>query len=162
VDAGDIGAGHHVTALYELSLAGTDAVRLPPLRYADAHAAPRSGAGDRRSQRRDEIAHLRLRYKRPGEERSQLVETPIARSEVVRDWRGTSTDFRFAAAVAAFGQKLRGGEYLEQWSWDDIAAIAAGARGDDPFGYRGEFLRLVRLAETVAGPDRVASLSAGE
>ncbi|WP_248281042.1 VWA domain-containing protein [Azoarcus sp. TTM-91] len=139
VDAGEIGAGHRVTALYEITLAGTPG-RLEPLRYAAAETA-RSKAG--------ELAFLRLRYKPAHGEDSRLLEVPLRRADIRQD-KG-SEDFRFAAAVAAFGQRLSdGGRYLNDFGFNDIASLARASRGEDPYGYRGEFLGLVRLAEGLA------------
>ncbi len=154
VDAGEIGAGHTVTALYEISLTGQDFQRLPAHRYGVATNKDRSS-----SRYTDELAHLRIRYKTPREDHSSLIETPILASQV--EPAAGSDDFRFAAAVAAFGQKLRGGEYLGQYSYADIRALAANSRGEDGFGYRGEFLQLVSLAQSLdvtepAGQDQVA------
>jgi Ca-activated chloride channel family protein len=154
VDAGEIGAGHRVTALYELSLADSGYRRLPDRRYgnresAAGHRPPRSGFAG-------ELAHLRIRYKHPGQESSNLIESPVMRSSVIPDVARTSADFRFAAAVAAFGQKLRGGQYLESWGYGEIADLARTARGNDPFGYRSEFLQLVSLAASL---DRAAHVA---
>jgi len=141
VDAGEIGAGHTVTALYEISLKGSEFLRLPPRRYGVSEQPQWSP-----STHGDELAHLRIRYKLPGQDRSSLIESPVRLSEINDSERSSSEDFRFAAAVAAFGQKLRGGEYLGDWCWNDIRELASRSRGADPFGYRGEFLQLVSLA----------------
>ena len=133
VDAGDIGAGHEVTALYEITLAGSGAERLPPLRYGSDGAQP----GTRAS----ELAHLRLRYKQPGgDDASRLIEVPLQRADI-RAQAGPS--LRFAATVAAFADALRGGQHLGDWDWDDISASARASRGDDRWGLRGEFAELV-------------------
>ena len=116
VDAGDIGAGHEVTALYEVALVGSGGERLPPLRYGTGTAAGKATAGD------GELAHLRLRYKLPGQERSRLIETPVLRS-AQKAQPGDS--LRFAATIAAWADALRGGKNLDAWDW---AAIAASAR----------------------------------
>ncbi len=143
VDAGDIGAGHTVTALYEIALKGSGGSLTEPLRYG----VPATTLAD--TPRDDEIAFLRLRYKQPDSESSQLQEWPIRRSQLVEDWKATSDRFRFAAAVAGFGQLLRGGRYLSSFGYDEVLATARGARGNDPFGYRGEFLTLVSLARSI-------------
>ena len=143
VDAGEIGAGHTVTALYELALVGSGGSLNDPLRYAPP-AAEVSG-------RDDEIAFLRLRYKRPNEHSSRLLERPLRRSEIVASLAHSSDTFRFAAAVAAFGQKLRGGRYTGEFDYDQVLDLARGARGEDRFGYRGEFLKLVALARSLDG-----------
>ncbi|MCA1778026.1 MAG: VWA domain-containing protein [Xanthomonadaceae bacterium] len=147
VDAGDIGAGHTVTALYEVALSGTGGERLDPLRYGDpstsAHA-PRATANTDESR---ELGFLRLRYKASDGEVSQLIEQPIESTSERRAEESMSNNLAFAASVAAFGQHLRGGTYLEGFSIQDIHDLASRARGEDPFGYRGEFLQLIRLAE---------------
>ncbi len=113
-----------------------------PLRYGQAAVTDSAARGD-------EIAFLRLRYKQPNSDVSQLQEWPIRRDQIVKDWKETSERFRFAAAVAGFGQLLRGGRYTTAFGYDDVLALARGARGDDPFGYRGEFLTLVSLARSL-------------
>ncbi len=141
VDAGDIGAGHTVTALYEIALKGSGGALTEPLRYGKAAADDAS--------RGDEIAFLRLRYKQPGSEASQLLEWPIRRAQMAGNWRDTSERFRFAAAVAGFGQLLRGGRYTGTFGYEDVLTLARDARGADPYGYRGEFLSLVGLARSL-------------
>ncbi|MEQ1801469.1 MAG: VWA domain-containing protein [Gammaproteobacteria bacterium] len=148
VDAGDIGAGHTVTALYELTLTDSPARRVDPLRYG-----PAGGTPARPDSPVAELAHVRLRYKAPDGNTSRLIEQPVRRADLrpLADLPATrSRDLRFAAAVAAFGQKLRGGEHLEGFDYGDIAQLAAGARGDDPSGYRSEFVSLVKLADSLA------------
>jgi Ca-activated chloride channel family protein len=141
VDAGEIGAGHSVTALYEITLAGSEGERVDPLRYRPAAGAKTS---------RTEIAFLRLRYKAPDGEVSNLIERPIALADLERDLRRTSERYRFAAAVAGFGQLLRGAKYMEQFGYPDVLSLARSSRGADPFGYRGEFITLVDLAQTLS------------
>ncbi len=134
VDAGEIGAGHSVTALYEITPVGSEARLTDPLRYGAATDATGS----------DELGFLKLRYKAPRADVSQLIETPIQA-------QGTaSADMRFAMAIAGFGQLLSEGKYLGDWSWGDAIALANGARGTDEFGYRAEAVRLMRLAESLA------------
>lgn len=148
VDAGDIGAGHRVTALYEIALVGGPGQQLEPLRYG----APQPAAEGKT----DELGWLRLRYKTPGASGSQLLERPIPRQGMRADLAQTSADLRFSAAVAAFGQLLRGGQHTGAFSYEDAAKLAEGARGTDPFGYRAEFPRLARLAGSLdqrAGQD---------
>jgi len=145
VDAGDIGAGHTVTALYEVTLVGSPGQRVDALRYGKGMDDPKRGPQPI-VQAKDELAFLKLRYKRPGETASQLIQQPI-RASAVR--KSPSEDLAFAAAVAAFGQKLRGGEQLGRYSWQAIEQLARGARGADPRGERGEFLGLVGLASSL-------------
>ena len=135
VDAGDIGAGHQVTALYEITPVGSPAQLTDPLRYA---AAPEGGASD-------EAGWLRLRYKAPGESVSALIEAPIPAAAGEAD-----EDARFAAAIAGFAQLLTGGRYLRGWDWDAAIALAEGARGADPFGYRAEAVEMMRIARDLA------------
>lgn len=96
VDAGDIGAGHRVTALFEIALKGSGGALTEPLRYAQPDAAPAAQG--------DELGFLRLRYKQPDGDASQLIEWPLTRAQVLPDWHAASERFRFAAAVAGFGQ----------------------------------------------------------
>jgi Ca-activated chloride channel family protein len=138
VDAGDIGAGHSVTALYELALVGSEGTRLKPLRYADK--------ADPAQARADELGFLRLRYKLPDEDESRLIETPLERADITERPQDASQRLRFAAAVAGFGQILRGGKYTGDYTYENVLELAGRARGEDRFGYRGEFLSLVRLA----------------
>ncbi|WP_370302095.1 von Willebrand factor type A domain-containing protein [Pseudooceanicola sp.] len=135
VDAGDIGAGHQVTALYEVTPVGSDAQLTEPLRYgrADPAAAPS-----------DELGFLRLRYKAPGADSSQLIELPITAD------LPPQADAGFAMAIAGFGQLLRGAPYLGDWGWDEAIALANAHRGDDAYGYRSEAVRLMRLAQSLS------------
>lgn len=134
VDAGDIGAGHQVTALYEITPMGSPAQMSDPLRYGPGDVAGDAG----------ELGYFKLRYKAPGENESRLIEQPIVE-------RGeTGAEARFAAAIAGFGQLLRGEAYLGDWSYADAIALANGARGADPFGYRAEAVQLMRLAESLS------------
>ena len=136
VDAGEIGAGHSVTAIYEVTPVGSDAVLNDPLRYG-AEPAPSGGT--------DELGFLRLRYKAPGEDTSRLIETAIP-----ADGTALSTDAAFSIAIAGFGQLLRGSTYLGDWSYGDAIALANSAKGDDPYGYRAEAVTLMRLAESLS------------
>lgn len=140
VDAGDIGAGHQVTAIYEVVPAGARGW-LPERRYdGNRPAAPATNRGS-------ELAHVRLRYKLPGETASKLIERPIPAS-LLRSATAPTGDMAFACAVAAFGQKLRGDKYLGAYSFADIRSLAG-----TPQGYwRNEFLKLAQLAAAQTGP----------
>ncbi len=138
VDAGEIGAGHSIMALYEVALTGSGGNRVDPLRYGSKAQTDTADSG--------ELAHLKLRYKDPGVEQSRLLGHVIRGSDEVPDLADTSEDYRFSAAVAAFAQQLRGGQYLEGFGFSQIRRLAARSRGDDAYGYRGDFLRLVSLA----------------
>lgn len=135
VDAGEIGAGHAVTALYEVTAPGSAALANDPLRYAAAPPASDS----------PELGFLRLRYKAPGETVSVLIETPITTSDAPADG-----DARFAAAIAGFGQLLGDARYLGDWGWEDAIALALSGRGEDGFGYRAEAVNLMRLAQSLS------------
>lgn len=144
VDAGDIGAGHQVTALYEITPTGSGADRLPSLRYGQAAAGGDATRGN------GEIAHLALRYKAPGQERSRLIETPVKADTLTRT---PGESFRFATAVAAYADLLRGGKHIDGWGWPEVAAAARDAQGDDRFGLRREFTGLVEQARQLAARD---------
>jgi Ca-activated chloride channel family protein len=135
VDAGEIGAGHTVTALYEIVPTGEKGW-LEPLRYGKSEAVD-SGKGG-------ELAMLRVRYQMPEGGNSRLIERPITDAVSV-----ASNDLRFAAAVAAFSQQLKDGRYTGEFSLKDTEALARGARGDDRFGLRSEFVQLVELAQSL-------------
>ncbi|WP_369684717.1 YfbK domain-containing protein [Devosia ginsengisoli] len=136
VDAGDIGAGHTVTAIYEITPVGSGGELIDPLRYG---AQADTGSDD-------EIAFLRMRYKLPNSDVSQLIEQPVTPEVVYGDIGEVSDDMRFAAAVAAFGQKLKGSNYGSAIDWDEIEALARSGKGDDESGYRAEFIQLVQTA----------------
>ncbi|MGB5474363.1 MAG: VWA domain-containing protein [Gammaproteobacteria bacterium] len=141
VDAGEIGAGHSVTAIYEVALAGSGGERLGAGRYQ----RERGGKGGLAN----ELAMVRVRYKLPDNPTSALVEALMLKSAMIGDIAQTSERYRFAAAVAGFGQLLRGGKYTGTFDYSDVLALARGARGDDAYGYRGEFLQLVNLAASL-------------
>jgi Ca-activated chloride channel family protein len=140
VDAGEIGAGHSVTAIYEIALTGSAGRRLDDGRY---QPQPHTTANS------SELALVRLRYKQPGGATSTLIERPVRTAEIVKDLGQASEHYRFAAAVAGFGQILRGGKYTADFSYPEVLSLARGARGADPFGYRGEFLQLANLASSL-------------
>ena len=142
VDAGEIGAGHQVTALYEITPADSPIRRLEPLRYGTSDPAP---AAD--GEFSDELGFLRLRYKDPGADTSTLIETPID-AEIEQP----TVDDRFAAAVAAFAQDLRGGRAageLGDWTMADTLDLARSGRGEDPFGYRAGAIDLMAIYEAL-------------
>lgn len=142
VDAGEVGAGHTVTAIYEITPVGAPG-SVDPLRYGEANQVMQTNDGD-------EYGYLKIRYKAPGETRSSLIETPIAVEGQYGDLSTVPDDMQFAAAVAAFGQKLRGSHFLANMDWDEIAALARAGRGDDETGRRAEFIRLIETAASIA------------
>jgi len=148
-DAGEIGAGHSVTALYEVVPAGVG-IGLPsvdPLKYQRT-AAPAGASAS------GELLTVKLRYKEPDGERSRLVARSLA-----GDAQGAaSANLRFSAAVAEFGMLLRESEHKGQATYGQVLSLAEAARGDDADGYRAEFVTLVRAAEHLAGARRVSQL----
>lgn len=138
VDAGDIGAGKHVTLFFELTLNGQKA-SVDKLRYAQDKAASKPTKSD-------ELAWIKLRWKAPQGSESTLSEFPVVKGEMPT-FANASEDFRFRAAVAAYGQKLRGSESLADTTWPQIIKWSEQARGEDKQGYRAEFSKLVKLAE---------------
>ncbi|MFD1710028.1 VWA domain-containing protein [Ottowia sp. GY511] len=139
VDAVEIGAGKSVTALYELTPVGQTTLHAPR-RYGQTTQAAATGKAG-------ELAEWRVRYKAPGQSQAREIRQPIA---VAPGNAAPSVDFKFAAAVAGFGQLLRTSPYIGQWTYDDALALARAGRGDDPQGYRAEFVQLVETARTLA------------
>ncbi|MDQ3138191.1 MAG: von Willebrand factor type A domain-containing protein [Gemmatimonadota bacterium] len=139
-DAGEIGSGHSVTALYEVVPVGA-----PPVAVGNDSLVYQRVSVSPEARRSDELLTVRLRYKDPQGSASQLLQT------AVRDrGRGTaSEDMRFASAVAEFALLLRGSEHRGQASFDNVLALARGARGEDDQGHRGEFIGLVEAAKTL-------------
>ena len=140
VDAGELGAGHSVTALYEVTPTGSPARRIAPLRYAEVDAAPATATAFA-----DELGFLSLRWKAPGEEASRLVEIAIPAAATA-----PGTEALFAAAIAGFGELLRGSGDLGDWGYAEAIALASANRGADEFGYRQEAVQLMRLAQSLS------------
>src|SRR5690606_25412745 len=124
VDAGDIGSGHTVTAIYEVMPVGSPARMIDDLRYGEA------GQGEGVSNA-GEYAFVKIRYKTPREDASRLIETPVSDENAVSSFAEAGEDLRFSVAVAAFGQKLRGTDAVAAYGYDRIMEIAAAARGTD-------------------------------
>ncbi|MFC3079864.1 von Willebrand factor type A domain-containing protein [Phenylobacterium terrae] len=141
VDAGEVGSGASVTALYEITPAGA-APSSDPLRYS----APRPSASAT-----SELAFLKVRYKLPGGAQSKLIARPIGPRDRYPSVEAAPEATRWAAAVAGYGQRLRGDPWLEdRFGWNEIAGLAQRARGEDPMGERAEFVQLVRAASEAA------------
>jgi Ca-activated chloride channel family protein len=145
VDAGEIGAGHQVTALYEIVPAGSPGW-MPDRRYPENQRRAEGSANG-------ELAFLRLRYKLPGEDQSRLIQQPL-RSSLIASARAPRGDTAFAAAVAAYGQRLRGDPWLGTFGYADARRLAQSAAGDD--WWRREFIRLTELAEQHANKGSAA------
>ncbi len=142
VDAGDIGAGHTVTALYEIVLAGSGGERISDLRYTPHKSRVDTNTG--------ELAFVKLRYKQPGTSHSVQLSRAISSNALNNSISDSSDDLRFAASVAGFGQILQGGTFTGDWSYSDALALARNSRGDDPHGYRSEFVHLIELAQSLS------------
>jgi len=143
-DAGEIGSGHTVTALYEIMLPGMDAVRRPavdPLKYQKAEIVT-TGEFE------DEVMTVKLRYKPPDEDTSKLIVRAVKDEHI--QLRKTSDNFRFSAAVAEFGLLLRDSEFKANASYEQIIRLAKDAKGKDTEGYRAEFIRLVETGELLS------------
>ncbi|ANV85442.1 hypothetical protein AWQ21_14440 [Picosynechococcus sp. PCC 7003] len=142
-DAGELGAGHTVTALYEIVPVGVDSpVELPTvddLKYQETQPNSGNFAG--------ELLQLKLRYKPPTGDNSELITQAIANDGKPLDQ--ASPDFRFAAAVAEFGMLLRDSPYRGESSFDQVLELAQGSKGADPEGYRSEFIQLVKTAQAL-------------
>jgi Ca-activated chloride channel homolog len=143
VDAGEIGSGHSVTAIYEITPKGSPSTMIDDLRYGEA-TVDNGGVANA-----DEYAFVKIRYKAPDGDVSKLITTPVTEANAVASFDQASVDQRFSIAVAAFGQKLRNSDQTAKFGYDKIIEIATAARGSDPFGYRAEFLSLVRLASAL-------------
>jgi len=150
IDAGEIGAGHSVTALYEIILKDNNKGWVKAMRYQQNKIAQNTNLSN-------ELAHLRIRYKQPNADKSQLLEWPLYRKEIKDSLANTSANFRFAAAVAGFAQLLKNNQYLENFTFDNVIELANKAQGQDSFGYRGEFKQLVSLTKALAKPVQVAN-----
>jgi len=151
-DAGEIGAGHNVTALYELVLAGEDVESVEPrvndLRYQTPRQLTAAAAGD-------ELLTVNLRFKQPDEDHSSLQQVPV-KYEPQR-FTDATADFQFAAAVAAFGMLLRNSSHHGDANYDAIQEIATASRGSDEHGYRSEFLQLVDAARRLTRSDAAST-----
>ncbi|WP_245555386.1 VWA domain-containing protein [Baaleninema simplex] len=144
-DAGELGAGHSVTALYEVIPVGAETdVNLPDvddLRYQDTEVSPEAADSD-------ELMLVKLRYKEPDGDTSELITQPLLDKGIRLD--ATSDDFRFAASVAEFGMLLRDSSYKGDATWEETLDLARNSRGEDAEGYRTEFMRLVEQAQILA------------
>lgn len=144
VDAGEIGAGQRVTAIYEITPVESNSGLINESRY--------QSAGDKNtdataSDKNSEYAFLRLRYKLPNESKSNLIETPIAMSASREQNPAHMQEVNFSIAVAGFAQLLRGSNYAGDFTYDKVIELAQANKGPDAYGYRTEFVQLVRKAK---------------
>ncbi|HAQ62798.1 TPA: hypothetical protein DCR49_12555 [Candidatus Delongbacteria bacterium] len=138
-DAGELGAGHTVTALYEIvPMTGGVQDSRGDLKY-------QSVSTKKDAYTTDEIMNIKLRYKEPKEDQSKLIEHPLKNSDVVLE--KSSNNFRFSAAVAEFGMLLRDSQFKKDSSYDQVLELAKASKGKDDFGYRAEFIQLVEKAK---------------
>jgi Ca-activated chloride channel family protein len=154
-DAGEIGAGHSVTALYEITLVGDGGVGptgAEPLKYQPSPTKPAPAARPVDAEASRELLTVKLRWKRPDGDTSVLEEVPLV--DRGGGFEQASVDLRFAAAVAGFGMILRGSDQKGDATLPMVAKIAASALGPDRGGYRAEFLDLVRKAEALRDGSR--------
>ncbi|MEG3637808.1 vWA domain-containing protein [Magnetococcus sp. PR-3] len=146
VDAGEIGSGHSVTALYEYAPIGQSFQHVYPLRYATQKTAKTRKAQATPQEVRHETAFIRVRYKRPGHTESQELTRAVTMQDHHTTVEGAPEDLRFAAAVAGFAQRLKDSPHLKNYDYAPITKLLRHARGADPFGYRSELLQLIPLA----------------
>ncbi len=151
VDAGDIGAGAEVTAIYEIAPVGGN-IAIDGSRYNSPAANDKSYRDEK-----SELAFVKVRYKLPNENESKLIETPVLpeNMRVRKDMSNTEArlienETNWAVAVASFGQMLKGGAYTGKMTYDDVIKLAEVNKGQDPFGYRAEFINLVHKAKSAA------------
>jgi Ca-activated chloride channel family protein len=144
-DAGELGSGHTVTALYEIIPVGVKndfPEGTDPLKFQQKQRPAAASRGE-------EIMTIKFRYKKPDENVSKLIVHPVTDRRLSID--RTSPNFRFVSAVAEFGMLLRGSEFKQRASFDNARALAKDALGKDAEGYRTEFLSLLKNAEKLAG-----------
>lgn len=135
VDAGDIGAGHTVTVIYEITPSDSKKPSIDDARYSVNKAKPES-------KQSNEYGFLKIRYKLPTETKSKLIETVISKNQT-----GDNSEAEFSVAVAGFAQLLAGSNHTGELDYDKVITLASKHKGDDPFGYRSEFIQLVRMAK---------------
>jgi Ca-activated chloride channel family protein len=149
VDAGDIGAGHTVTAIYEITPAGSEARLIDASRYQKSPAKTGEATDA-------EYAFLKIRYKLPDQDKSHLITQPISGQQELDqlDSATLEQEVEFATAVAGFAQLLKGGKYTNDYSYDDVITLAQQSKGSDAYGYRTEFVQLARKAKTASAMRR--------
>lgn len=142
-DAGDLGSGHTVTALYEIIPVGveSDFFKIDDLKYQSTRVDPVASKSD-------ELMTIKLRYKKPTEDGSKLIVHPLKDTNVALT--KTSENFRWSASVAAFGMMLRESDYVKDYTYEKVVEMAQAAKGDDREGYRSEFINMVKSFGLVA------------
>jgi Ca-activated chloride channel family protein len=143
-DAGELGSGHTVTALYEIIPVGVKSSfikTIDPLKYQRSDV-------EKKSYDSKELMTIKLRYKQPDGHKSKLISTTVLDKD--KNWKNTSDNFRWTAAVSEFGMLLRESEFSQGADIASIIKLAKGAKGDDEEGYRSEFIRLVESSRFLA------------
>ena len=148
IDAAEIGTGHTVTAIYEITPVEAMQKQIDEPRYSGNKVEP-VAAGDFDN----EYAYLKIRYKQPGSETSQKIATAITRNQQLKSLDQASSDVRFAIAVCAFGQLLKQSADINDLTYQDVISLAQASKGEDNFGYRSEFIRLAKLAKSLSQHD---------
>lgn len=139
-DAGELGAGHTVTAVYEIVPSGGNTNNINKLKYQNKTLNDAAAS--------NELVTVKFRYKKPGEDKSREIVKVVNNN--AQQFEQASTDFRFTAAVAGWGMLLRQSKHSGNFSYDNVLQIASNALGDDMYGYRAEFLRLVKQSKTLS------------
>ena len=142
-DAGDLGSGHTVTALYEIIPVGVESefFKVDDLKYQHTTMDPKA-------QNSKELMTIKFRYKKPDEDVSKLIVHPLIDSNIILS--KTSDNFRWSASVAAFGMLLRDSEYIKNFNYDAVVQMAQNSKGEDKEGYRIEFINMVKSFGSVA------------
>ncbi|HEU5290057.1 MAG TPA: von Willebrand factor type A domain-containing protein [Cyclobacteriaceae bacterium] len=142
-DAGELGSGHTVTALYEIIPVGVESefIKVDELKYQTTKIDPAASKSK-------ELMTVKFRYKKPDEDVSKLIVHPLVDNQVALN--KTSDDFRWSASVAAFGMLLRESEYIKSFSYDQVVQLAQGAKGTDKEGYRIEFINMAKSFGSIA------------
>jgi len=140
IDAGELGSGHTVTALYEIVPVKNNKGTSDRLRYQTTSI-------EKETSNTDELVYIKLRYKKPDGIKSELIEAIVTDELIPLD--RTSDNFRFSAAVAEYGMCLRSSEFKGTASYDDVLELAQNAKGSDKEGYRSEFIRMVQATEII-------------
>ena len=143
VDAGDIGAGHSVTAIYEVLPVGAKTNFVDPLRYGDA-TQPIS-----KSEFLEEYGFLKIRFKVPGEEKSRLLTAPITRDLEYKRLSDAPAATKWAVAVGAYALTLREDDFTDEMRIKDVKSLARKGLGNDPYGYRAEMIDLIDKLEAL-------------
>jgi Ca-activated chloride channel family protein len=146
-DAGELGSGHTVTALYEIIPVGVDSefYKIDDLKYQTTKIEPSAIKSK-------ELMTIKLRYKKPDEEVSKLIVHPLQDDNT--PLAKTSDNFRWSASVAAFGMLLRESEYVKNFSYDEVVRMAQASKGEDAEGYRVEFINMVKSFGAVVTVNR--------